>query len=165
MTCFLNDALHHMSSGWHGRTGTCLYPCMSLTTCMLSWKRVMVRQEQADDSLQTSITPTGWQLHTCTQTAVQWYYPTQQSAKWQLWSDKGLRTNSCDCTHAPRGIFALVTKPGSAASHSIKPVGQHCRGAVSPGSALRAQVSLPKPRPNYRQPLESVTAFLLTHRT
>lgn len=56
----------------------------------------------------------------------------------QLGSHKGIQRKNCGCTHAPRGIFALATKPGFSAPHYVKPVGQHCRGAVSPGSALRA---------------------------
>lgn len=50
----------------------------------------------------------------------------------------GIQRKICGCTHAPRGIFALVTKSGFSAPRYVKPVGQHCRGAVSSGSALRA---------------------------
>lgn len=83
-----------------------------------------IPQRQSD-----SITPAHRQQSTGTTPPV--------SLQSQLHPHKGIQRKNC-WIHAPRGIFALVTKPGFSAPHHVKPVGQHCRGAVSSGSALRA---------------------------
>lgn len=83
------------------------------------WQCANQHQKQSD-----SFTPAHRQQSSGTTSPV--------SLKSQLGSHKGIQRENCSCTHVPRGIFALVRKPGFSAPHYVKPVGQHCREAVSP---------------------------------